>query len=79
MQGIFIDSDVTQITISNMEIDTVTGIGIQAQTMTNVSYISITNNFIHNTGTRFSDGNNGGQGISFGLFRCDHLLTLLCA
>ncbi len=66
--GIFVDSGVSNVTISDNVIEDVTGIGIQIQTQSNVHDLLIEHNDIHGTGTNTADGNNGGQGFTAGGF-----------
>lgn len=66
--GIFIDSGVHDIAITNNVVEDTTGIGIQAHSMSDVHDILIEGNDVHDTGTNTSDGNNGGQGFQAGGF-----------
>ena len=66
--GIFIDSGVHDVSITGNTIEDVTGIGIQAHSMSDVHDVLIEGNDIHDTGTNTGDGNNGGQGFQAGGF-----------
>jgi len=66
--GIFIDSGVHDVQITDAVIEDVTGIGIQAHSQSDVHDLLIEHNDIHDTGTNTSDGNNGGQGFQAGGF-----------
>ena len=66
--GIFLDSGVHDIAITNNVVEDTTGIGIQAHSMSDVHDILIEGNDVHDTGTNTSDGNNGGQGFQAGGF-----------
>lgn len=66
--GIYVDDGVDHVTIRDVEISDVTGIGIQIQTRDDVHDLLVEDSLIHHTGTNTSSGTNGGQGFTAGGF-----------
>jgi hypothetical protein len=66
--GIFVDSGVSFVNVTDNVIEDVTGIGVQIQTQSNVHDLLVEHNAIYDTGTNTSDCNNGGQAFTAGGF-----------
>jgi hypothetical protein len=73
--GVRIDDGTNNLTIQGCQIFDTTGIGIQAETHSNIHDVTIVDNQIYDTGTNGTDGGNGGQAFTAGGFTPDKATT----